>query len=331
MSTLKRVLPGCLSLAVCLTTLVSCGPGNPGSWKNAQIKPSIRSDFHQRNDEIFGLLKQDDAEKLKSYESADMVDNAETLRQVERISNHLKKDDYVLLDEYYVVHKQKGENKIASNRNGVGNYNVGYTTQDQEMYFAFWLPKVGDNKWMISTIWTKYNYGWKLSLLDLGKYTINGKTAPELLKFAKEEYQKKYLVNAANAISLASQCSAPCQGWKYAGDHEIDSLNNAIMTEANEKVRFPCTLASLPGQPRIVSIFNEESPEGTYPAVYYITHVKLSDTTALRKENDHIKAVIGHTLPGIDKDKKFLFYSAFNEMPSSARSVKHYDMVQKIE
>jgi phosphatidylinositol kinase/protein kinase (PI-3 family) len=125
MNTLKRFLPGCLGLAVCLTALVSCGPGNPGSWKNEQIKPSLRTDFHQRNDEVFGLLKQDDAEKLKSYESADMVDNAETLRQVERISNHLKKDDYVLLDEYYVVHKQKGENKIVSNRNDVGNYNFG--------------------------------------------------------------------------------------------------------------------------------------------------------------------------------------------------------------
>jgi hypothetical protein len=35
-------------------------------------------------------------------------------------------------------------------------------------------------------------------------------------------------------------------------------------------------------------------------------------------------------IPGIDKDKKYIFYDAFNEWPRSDRSVDRYDMPDKL-
>jgi len=332
MKSIRSLIFNSFYIAISFSVLESCsGPAQPGSWKDAEIKSSIQSDFHQRNQDLFKLLKQGDVNGLKNYESGEMVDNPGISRMVERVGNHLKSEDYTLLDEYYVVNKFKGEDTLSSGRKDINKYKLFYNTENQEMYLSFFIPKKGDNKWLITAIWSKYSYGWKLSSLDLGKYTINGKTAPELLEFAKQEYAKHYLVNATNIISLASQCSSPAEIWRYEQDAEIDSLNGKLTAEANEKISFPYTLASIPTQPKIVSIFNQDAGDGAYPAIYYITHLKLSDTAAIKRENESIKKIIGKAIPGIDKDKKLLFYSAFNEMPSSARGVQRFDMVQKIQ
>jgi len=63
------------------------------------------------------------------------------------------------------------------------------------MYLSFFIPRTGDNKYMISVIYAKYDYGWKISKLDLAPYTINGKTAPELYNLAKEKSGKNYLID----------------------------------------------------------------------------------------------------------------------------------------
>jgi hypothetical protein len=59
--------------------------------------------------------------------------------------------------------------------------------------------------------------------------------------------------------------------------------------------------------------------------------VKLKNTTGLQKENDDIKKVIGKVIPGIDKDKKFVYYDAFNEWPRYDRSVDRYEMIDKLK
>jgi hypothetical protein len=73
------------------------------------------------------------------------------------------------------------------------------------------------------------------------------------------------------------------------------------------------------------------TPEGVFPMVYYKSTIKLQDTAALRKENENIKKVIGKAIPGIDQDKKYVFYDAHNEWPRFDRSVDRYDMPDKLK
>jgi hypothetical protein len=199
------------------------------------------------------------------------------------------------------------------------------------MYIVFFVPKSIPNKYMISAVYCKYDYGWKLSQLDVNPYMLNGQTAPELFEMAKDLYTKKYLFDAVNDMQLAKVCASPYIGWKYEDEGEIYRFYSKVIAEINMKYVYPFTLKQVPTHPRIFSILTRTTPEGIFPVVYYKSTIKLSDTVGLRKENDNIKKEIGKAIPGLDKDKKYVFYDAFNEWPRSDRSVDRYDMPDKLK
>jgi hypothetical protein len=199
------------------------------------------------------------------------------------------------------------------------------------MYMAFFVPKSILNKYMLSAIYCKYDYGWKLRYLDVKPYTLNGETAPELFEKAKVAYDKKYLFDAVNDVQLAKVCANPCDAWRYPDETDMDEFYKKVLTEINMKYVYPFTLKQVSTHPRIFSITTQTTADGVFPLVYYMSTVKLSDTTSIRKENNAIKKVIGNIIPGLDKDKKYVFYDAFNEWPRSDRSVDRYDMPDKLK
>ena len=175
----------------CLLLLAFVLPGctpKSGAWKNEQIDPGKREDFHELNDKVFSAAKANDLIRAKLFMSKELIENTYTRRSVEIAGNHLNDNNYKLLDEYYVVNKYKDADTIKLNKRGINSYSLTYPGTAREMYIAFYVPTHGDKKYMITTIYAKYDYGWKLNDLDLNPYTINGKTAPELYKLAKEQY-----------------------------------------------------------------------------------------------------------------------------------------------
>ncbi len=97
-----------------------------------------------------------------------------------------------MLDEYYVVNKDRGEKIIESKNQSINNYSLHYYAETREMYMAFFVPKSIPNKYMISAVYCKFNYGWKLTRLEVSPYTYNGKTAPELyFEVAKKDVRQK--------------------------------------------------------------------------------------------------------------------------------------------
>jgi hypothetical protein len=263
--------------------------------------------------------------------SKDLIQDNGKLRLIELCSNHLKDGNYVLLDEYYVVNKDKGDKTLESTNEGINNYRLKYNAETREMYMAFFIPKDIPNKYMISATYCKYDYGWKISHLEVNPYTFNGKTAPELFDLAKKEYEKKYYLNALNNVQLAQNCIIPCNGWQYPIGSEMSNFEGALVTYVNKKYIFPFTLNQVPTHPRIFGINMQKTSEGTYPLVDYMSTIKLKNVEALKKENENIKKVIGQIIPGIDKDKKFVYYDAFNEWPRYDRSVDRYEMIDKLK
>jgi hypothetical protein len=65
--------------------------------------------------------------------------------------------------------------------------------------------------------------------------------------------------------------------------------------------------------------------------IHYLTTIPLKDTVALKKENAQIRKIIGKIMPGIDKDKKYVLYSAFKEKPVSTREVDRFEMTDKLQ
>ena len=302
----------------------------PGCQINGQISQGKRDDFHAMNARVLKYLKANSMDTLSADLSKDLIDYSGTLRQVELISNQLKSSDYSLLDEYYIVKDTTNVDStvsIASPEKGRNAYKLLFTGQPGETYVALFLPKTGSHKYLISIEYYKYNYGWKVCSLDLGQYSINNKTAPEYYEMAKEEFVKNYLANAVFDLQMADACLRPSEIWQYPMTTKIANHYGDVINKVNAMYKFPLVLDQVPTHPKIFSIMSRTINDETYPAVFYISSVKLADTVGLRKENEDIKKVIGTLIPGIDKDKKALIYSVYNQMPSAEKEVDYFDMI----
>ena len=278
-------------------------------------------------------LKANNPRLMDGVMSSELIADNGKLRLIELCSNRLKEDAYTLLDEYYIVNKDKYpvSKFIKANDLGINNYKLNYNATTREMYIAFFVPKSIPNKYLIAAVYSKYDYGWKLSHLELNPYALNGKTAPELFATANKMYNKKYFLDAVNTMEQAKTCIKPFEGLEYQAEKEMNDFYLKLIKEINKKYRYPLTLTLVPSHPRIFSVSTRTTTDGVFPQVYYMTSIKLRDTVALKKENEKVREVIGKVIPGIDKDKKFVFYDAFNEWPESYRSVDRFEMTDKLK
>jgi len=320
-------------LLLMLPLLQSCEP-NAGTWIDEQISSGKRDDFHQMNTAALEYLKADSMSALSNMLSKELLDEQYTNHTVDEISNDLKANDYKLLDEYYIVRDTSKEDtvRITASKHSKDIYNLEFSGATGEKYIAFFVPKNKlNNASLISIVYHKYDYGWKILNLNASPYTVNGKTAPELLALGKQQLANNQLVCALNSLQLAAQCSKPADMWVYPQEGEINSLNATVLKAANDKTSFPFVLTQVSTLPKIVSIVNETNEDGTYPAIYYISSIKIDDTTAIKQENYQIRKIIGIAIPGIDKNNKYILYTASNKMPSASTNVPRFAMVDKLQ
>ncbi|MEO6851343.1 MAG: hypothetical protein ABI203_03630 [Mucilaginibacter sp.] len=320
----------CISIVFALP---GCAPDKPGIYCNEQIKAGKRSDFRDLNAKLFEGLKANNANKLEGIMSQEFINDPTKLRQIELLSNRLKEADYDILDEFYIINNPKDKNTIKVTDRGINNYDLHYDTLTHEIYIVHFIPKKNAVRYMITAVYGKYDYGWKVNKFDLNKYAINGKTAPELFKLAKERYAKNYLVDADDIMGQAIDCARPENEWKYKEEKEISAFSNKLDGKVNKKYNFPYTITQVRTQPEIFRVENQKTPDGVFPMIYYLSDIKLADTIALKKENKSIQKVIGTVMPGIDKDKKCVLYSVFGLMPDGTRgkSFDHFDITDRLQ
>ncbi|RYU90262.1 hypothetical protein EWM62_12085 [Mucilaginibacter terrigena] len=318
-----------LKLIYCLlipVLLQSCS-SEIGAWKNDKIKQSNRDELHDLNNQVFKFIKADDSKSLSAYLSKELLENNYTGATFDMIRGEMRRDSFINFSEYYTVNKYILADTIDNLNLGINNHKLIFPGTAEEMYISLFLPKTKNapNKTMITAIYAHFNYGWKLSKLEAGPYTINGKTAPELYEQAKAEYKQGYLFAAANTMSLAAGCSRPNSIWIYSKEEELYGFLKRAANEANVKYHYPVILDKVSTKPRIIRIYNTSSAGGTYPNIVYMTKISIKNTAAIKTENDEVRKVIGEALPGIDKNKKYIIYAAYNEMPSSERLVPHFE------
>ena len=311
--------------------LTGCEPEKPGLYNNDHIKSSQRNDFHDLNNQLFAGLRANNAKLLSNIMAKEFIEDNSKNRTVELLYNRIKEDSsYDVLDEYYIINDQRGNHTIEGETKSINNYRFDYSADTREMYIVFFAPKKEPNRYLFTAVYNKLDYGWKLTRLDVGKYTINGKTAPELYKLAKDEVAKNQLVDGLNTAEQAYECTRPSGGWKYPDEESINKFYTEVMEKVNKKYNFPFTLSKVNTKPQIFRVFNQNSPQGVFPMIYYLTDIKLSNVEALKKENINIQKVIGQAMPGIDKNNKYIYYSVFNQMPDGTKAFDHYDITEKV-
>lgn len=315
------------SLVITLIFLMGCEsvPVKTGVWKNKEIPTDKAEQLRQLNTDLFKAIKtdRDDAELLCSKELLEQKNIRVQLDHVKKLRNE---NEYTLLKDYYIVNKGISEDGLTP----IDNPDINYVPLAKEMYLAFFIPKQTKNKVMLTLVYAKYNIGWKINNIAIGYYTQQGKTATELFEIAKNDYAQGYLVNAINNIILATNCLSGSAYLKATNAKEIKDFAQKIIDEANSKITYPIVLTNIKSRPAIFSISSNSKEEGVTQYIYYLTSLKLTDSAALKKENEQVKQQLPTVFPGIDKGKKTMYYSAMNQKPIVGKSIDHLDFEEKI-
>jgi hypothetical protein len=319
------------TLIVLLTVLSGCLPTDPGIWRNDLIKTSKRDDFHEMNTKLFQACKSGNVHDVENMMSQQLLDDNTAKLKIQRIGNHLKQSDYSVLDEFYIVHKYVGPQTIKPDSGHIDNYALNYQSVTREMYIGLFLSKSGADKYLITVLYAKYNYGWRIYFFDVKPYATSGKNATGLYNLAKQQYSRGYLMKAMNTMKLSRDYAAPSPIWLYQNDNEMDDFFRKLVIETGQKYRFPLFIDGVPGV-AILGIDSQNLDGGVCPSVSYTSAISVSDTATLKKENRTIQKKIGKIFPGIDQDEKYIYYTAFNKLPKGKHgSPPFFDITEKLK
>jgi hypothetical protein len=322
-----------LLIILTILTLQNCNLGTSKIWVNENIEVEKKEQIKILNDKLFKAIISDDVKGVKALMSDKLLEIGikDLDKLINQISTSFKSDGYRILDEYNVLNSTTGNiNTLISTGSNENDYTINYHALNEEMYISLFLPTSIDNELLITAIYGKYEDQWKLNILQFGQYSLFKKTAPNYFKLAKESYNKSYIVDAVNYISLSKQCLMPANDFfHFQKEKEINEFYDKVMKEINSKHTFPMILDNIESKPKIFRIFPQMISEGFFPMVYYLSDIDLKDTIALKIENEKVKKEVGRLFTGIDKDKKFVFYWAFKEIPDGKKSVNHYGFIDQ--
>jgi len=315
-------------------SLQACNVGGSGIWKNENIDKAKRDEIHALNEKLFKSIINNDVAGVRSLMSGKLLEKGsiDLDQLIKRMSSSIEADNYRTLDEYNVKNSTTGiANTLPSGFSGDNDYVINYQALNKEMYVSLILCG-RDSEILTTAIYGKYDSEWKINILQFGQYSLFKKPAPEYYKLAKASYDKSHLIDAVNLISISKQCLNPANNFfHYQKEKEINEFHELVMKEVDSKYQLPLTLGNITTKPKVFRIFPEMISEGFFPMVYYQSQINLNDTSALKLENKQVKKEVSRLFTGIDQDKKFVFYWAFNTMPDGKTPVEHFGFIDKLK
>jgi hypothetical protein len=329
MSKIKKIL----LVIMAVSFLTGCNLGTLKMWKNGNIDSKKKEQIKALNDKLFAAITSNDVTSIRNLMSDKLLEKADgNLEQlIFQISASFQSDNYKILDEYNVHNSKANMNTtLPSGLSNDNDYRLKYVALNKETYVSLLLPTGLDNDLLITVIYGNYNNQWKINILQFGQYSLFGKNATQYYKLAKENYEKSHLIDAVNYIGLSQQCLKPAELFQYQIEKDINEFYEKVMKEINSKFTFPLTLDNINSKPKVFRIYPEMIDEGIYPMVFYLSEINLKDTVSLRIENEKVKMEVGKLFSGIDKDKKYVFYSVFNEFPNDNKIVERYGFIDKL-
>lgn len=316
----------CLTFTLILLVGCESVPTKNGVWKDKDIPADKAEKLRKLNTDLFKAIKtdRDDAELLFSKAFLENTKNIKV--QFDYVNKLRQESEYVLFRDYYIVNKGIFDDELEA----IYNPEINYEPLAKEMYLAFFLPEDKQNKLMLTIVYGKYDIGWKANHIALGYYTQQGKTATELYETAKADYALGHVINAINNITMALNCVSPSVYLKQANDKEIRDFATRVIDEANAKIDYPIVLGNIRSKPAVFSISSNAKEEEFVQYVYYLTQLKLTDSAALKRENEQVKQQLPKIFPGINNGKKTMVYSAMRQKPIIGKSIDHFDFEEKI-
>jgi hypothetical protein len=314
---------------------MGCKPNVAKTYIDKDIPEHTKSEIKVLNEKLFRALKDNNKQEVTKLFSTGLVKAMSIkLDSFMYIAHHniVETNSFSVTKEFYIVNSTDYvSNTILSGLTGEYDYTFHYLAINKEMYIVMIVPDTEPDQMLITCIYGKYPEGWKINIIQLGLYQKCHKNAIDLYKEAQKEYEKGYIVDAGNTLFILQSCLYPANDlMHYNLEGKIKDFYKSVQTESRQKYVFPYELKAIKSKPTVISISPQIINECNYPLVEYLTQIQLTDTTNLRKENDEIQKLIGGIYRGIDKEKKFLIYRAWNKMPDGKTQLPTYVFTKRL-
>jgi len=321
-----------IAIIILALLLQACGKKNE-KLKDNDIPQGLRTEMNEMNNKLVEYLSTNNLRELQPTMSADLIkkDGDRMGKLLQSAQKFFAGKDYSLLDEYYVKHP--GIETIDTLHGGKDEqaYVFNYKAHTKESYVSLLITQKAKIKMLITVIYGKYHDGWKVDNLKIGEYALNNMGPNEFTRGSRLFFQRGDIIDASDWIFLAIRYSRPANQYlQYDSYKSIKAYADSVINLAKNKYPLPYTLTQIKSKPKVFYILPEVGENGFYPMLYYLTTTPISDTVALKKENDEIQHIAGQVFQGIDKNNPVILYRAFNEMPEGAKkNVPRFGFIQK--
>ena len=315
-----------------LLILMGCSVG--GQWSDENIDPKVKAEINELNNHIIDGLATKDPEKIRSVASEKLLEQSTDLEAMVTSGNwKIDPTKFRIKNQFYLKKSADGtDSRVLTGLTADHDYTIQFKAITKEMFISVGYLEDDLEMLALTMIYSKYGDNWKLNILQIGLIEIENKDAIDWYKQAQENFNKGNLVDAALNFTLASQCLKPGnQLWQYRLESEINDFGKKMNQEVNKTYSFPIAVETIKSKPQIFRVFPQGMSEGFHPSVFYVTTLNINDTTALSKECTEIHKNIGHVFKGLDADKKYIFYRAFERIPVNNEKVNNYGFLRSGE
>ncbi len=336
----KNFLFSILAVIVFAVVIQSCGSGNDSTintWANDKIDTEIKKQVGQLNDKLFKAIMASDVNTVRAMLSDQLLEKG--AEKIDTLVNSAGKSfsakAYDVMDEYYTKHHIKKDPDTLAIQNGTDNdYLVAYKAMNEEMYVSVLVSKNLPVNCLVLVVYGKYGNEWKVNILQIGEFTIDGKNSQAFYKLARKYYDQGDLLDAANMMVLTSQLATPAGDFfKYQNEDTLKNFYFKVTEDANKIYSFPYPVKDIKTIPQIFSItpqfVADQGQQGIYPMIKYRSAIKLTDVDAIKTENKALQDIIGKVFPGIIQNNKFILYKAYNSTPDGKVPGDNYNFIQK--
>jgi hypothetical protein len=312
-----------------LLTLTSCSID--GAWRDNNIDPKIKAEINELDKKVVEAFATNNPQIIRDIASDKLLEKSNDLDKI--FASRTAKDDrqnFQIKNQFYLKKSSIGtDSKAFTGLTEDHDYTINFKALNRESFVSVGKVERNLETWALTMIYGKYDDTWKLNILQIGIIEIEKKDAVDWFRQAQTKYKNGDLVDAALDFSLGTQCLKPAnQLWQYRLESEIKAFGQKVNQEINSKYKFPIIMEAIKSKPEIFRVFPQGMSEGFFPSVSYVTKLNINDTTALSRECTDIHKDLGNIFQGLNANKKYVFYRAFERLPKDKEEVKNYGFLR---
>lgn len=327
---MKKKLLGILVITLFLST--GCERLEDGLYSNESVSSKTALEAKNLHELIVKAIQQDKPHVIEGLMSDALSSSIEEVHPfIDRVGKVIIEKELDILEIHHLVQADSKDGRlIQGGENTDKAYQIKFQPlTDESIIIVSQTEKDGD-AYQLFLFLGKYDEFWKLNALDFGRITLAGKDAIDYYSLSKAASDKGHLIPAINHMVIASSLLSPAPSyWNYVQEEALDQYHESLINQAMETYPMPYKVEDLSTKPEIFKIMPQRVEDKICTMIKYRSQINLSDTIALKAENQILQKSIVSKFSGIDQEVPFIFYRVYNEIPKEGVTVPYYGFVQK--